>query len=330
MSMIRSKPGSKPSVESANSPRLSKAKSGTSFWARLWAQRQLMLMLLPGLIFYITFRYGPIYGLKISFLEFNAFQGYDNSPWVGFAHFERLFTTDSEVFWLLMKNTLLVGTMTTFIGFPFAILFALVLNEIRMPRVKKLHQTISYLPTFLSGVIIASIFIELFSFKTGLINNIIEFLGGDRISFMYEEWGFHLAYQVSNLWAGLGSGAVIYLSALSAVDQEMYEAAEIDGCSRLKRIWYITIPSIMPTIVTMFILNIGGVIRVGADKALLFRNDLTLMETRIFATYVHDIGLFGSSKSYASAIGLFESAIAATILIVVNNVSKKRTGNSLW
>ena len=330
MSMIRSKPGSKPSVESARGPKLSNSKGGTSFWARLWSQRQLLLMLLPGLIFYITFRYGPIYGLKISFQEFNAYQGYDNSPWVGFAHFERLFSTDSETFWLLMKNTLLVGTMTTFVGFPFSIFFALVLNEIRMPKVKKFHQTVSYLPTFLSGVIIASIFIDLFSNKTGLVNNIIEFFGGERISFLYEEWGFHLAYQVSGLWAGVGSGAVIYLSALSAVDQEMYEAAEIDGCSRLKRIWHITIPSIMPTIVTMFILNIGGVIRVGADKALLLRTDLTAMETKIFATYIYDVGLFGSSKSYAAAIGLFESAIAATILIVVNYVAKKRTGNSLW
>ena len=327
MSIIKSKAGAQPSADTKGKRLQKKPKS---FLGKVWAQRYLLLMLLPGLLFYIIFRYGPIYGLRISFINYSPFLGYDRSPWVGLAYFERFFTYDVDKFWNLMGNTLLVGCLQTLIGFPVTILFALVLNEVRVPGLKKGYQTISYLPTFLSSVIVASIFIELFSVKNGLVNKVITMLGNEPIVFMNTTWGYHLVYQLSALWASVGNGAIIYLSALSAVDQEMYEAAEIDGCSRLKRIWHITLPAIAPTIVTMLILNIGGVIRVSADRALLFRTDITKPDVQIFATYIHDIGIMGASKSYAAAIGLFESAIAAIILLVTNTIAKKRGGNSLW
>lgn len=332
MAKTKSMPGSESSVKVKSAERLQKRTSngGTSFWARLWAQRELILMLIPGVVFYLVFRYGPMYGLRLAFLDYSAFLGYEKSPWVGFENFERLFVTNIDEFWRLLGNTLKLSLLTFGTSFPLAIVFALILNEVRMPRVKKAYQTISYLPTFLSGVIIASIFIELFSVKDGLINKVIEMLGFDAIPFMQKSWGYYLVYVISGLWAGVGNSAIIYLSALAGVDQEMYEAAEIDGCSRLKRIWHITLPAIMPTIVTMFLINVGHLIRIGADKALLLRTDFTQNEVAMFSTYVYDMNFIWGDTSYAATVGMFESVVSAVLLLIFNYIAKKRTGSSIW
>lgn len=329
MSSMKSMQGSQPSAKPAHGPRLNRKPNGTSFWARLWAQRQLLLLLLPGLAFYAIFRYGPIYGLRVSFMNYSPFLGYDNSPWVGFGNFERLFVRNIDTFWLLLENTLTLSVLQFALTFPAGILFALILNEVRWPKLKKTYQTISYLPTFLSLVIVCAIFIDMFSYD-GLVSDIIAFFGGNRENFMYTKSGYLLVYMVSALWAGLGNGAIIYLSALSGVDQEMYEAAEIDGCSRMKRIWHITIPSIMPTIGTMFLLSIGGLVRVGADKTLLLRNDITITDTYIFATYIYDLGIQKPELSYTAAIGLFESVVSAVLLVLFNYISRKTSESSLW
>ena len=305
-------------------------KGGTSFWARLWAQRELWIMLFPGLLFYAIFRYAPMYGLRLAFMNYSPFLGYANSPWVGFANFERLFVRNLDMFWSMLGNTLTISLLSFGTSFPITIFFALVLNEIRMPRVKKAYQTISYLPTFLSGVIIASIFIELFSVKSGLVNKVIQMLGYEPVNFMLKPWGYYLVYIISGLWAGIGNGAIIYLSALAGVDQEMYEAAEIDGCSRLKRIWHITLPAIAPTVITMFLLSIGGLIKVGADKSLLLRTDAIINDVYIFATYVYDQGIKRGQVSYAAAVGMFESVVCAILLLVSNYIAKKRSGTSIW
>lgn len=305
-------------------------KGGTSFWSRLWAQRELMLMLLPGIVYYLVFCYAPMYGLRLAFIKYSPFLGYEGSPWVGFANFERLFIKNIDIFWDLLGNTLLISLLTFGTTFPITILFALILNEVRMPRIKKSYQTISYLPTFLSSVIICSIFIELFSVKNGLVNKIIAMLGYDPVNFMLKPWGYYLVYVISGLWAGIGNGAIIYLSALAGVDQEMYEAAEIDGCSRLKRIWHITLPAIAPTVTTMFLLNIGSLIRVGADKSLLLRTDAIISDVYIFSTYVYDLGIKGGQVSYTAAVGMFESVVSAILLLTFNYIAKKRTGSSLW
>lgn len=305
-------------------------KGGTSFWARLWAQRELWIMLFPGLLFYAIFRYAPMYGLRLAFMNYSPFLGYANSPWVGFANFERLFVRNLDMFWSMLGNTLTISLLSFGTSFPITIFFALVLNEIRMPRVKKAYQTISYLPTFLSGVIIASIFIELFSVKSGLVNKVIQMLGYEPVNFMLKPWGYYLVYIISGLWAGIGNGAIIYLSALAGVDQEMYEAAEIDGCSRLKRIWHITLPAIAPTVITMFLLSIGGLIKVGADKSLLLRTDAIINDVYIFATYVYDQGIKRGQVSYAAAVGMFESVVCAILLFVSNYIAKKRSGTSIW
>ena len=311
------------------------AKGGTSFWHRLWSQRQLMLMLLPGLVYYIVFHYLPMYGLKLAFINYNHIQQY-NSPWAGadgLDNFRRLFITRQDQFLGLLKNTLFLGVITFGTTFPLTIFFSLVLNEIRQTKMKKFYQTVSYLPTFLSSVIICSIFVELFSVKHGLVNKVLEFFGEEKINFMWYTWGYYLVYVLSGIWASLGNGAIIYLSALAGVDQEMYEAAQIDGCSRLKRIWHITLPSIMPTVVTMFLLNIGSLIKVGADKALLLQTPIVAEEADIFATFVYYNGIntVGLPQvSYTAAVGMFESVMCGILLITFNYIARKRNGTSIW
>lgn len=306
------------------------AKGGTSLWHRLWAQRELWLMLLPGVLYYIIFHYLPMYGLRLAFLKYSPVYGYDASPWVGLANFERLFVKNQELFLNMLGNTLLIGALSFGTTFPLTILFSLVLNEIRQAKLKKAYQTISYLPTFLSMVIICSIFIELFSVKYGLVNRVIQWMGYEAINFMLEPWGYYLVYMLSGVWAAIGNGAIIYLSALSGVDQEMYEAAQIDGCSRLKRIWHITLPSILPTVVTMFLLNIGSLIRVGADKSLLLRTDAIINDVYIFSTYVYDNGIAKGQISYTAAVGFFEAVVCGVLLLTFNYVARKRTGTSIW
>lgn len=307
--------------------RLPSRRAGKGFWAKLWSQRVLFLMLLPGLAFYLVFRYGPMYGLNIAFKDYSPFLGVEASPWIGLKQFERLFA--NKDFWQMFWNTLRVGVLSLAVCFPAPILFALILNEIRKPGVKKVYQTISYLPHFLSVVIICSIFIDLFSVG-GLINKIVVGLGGTAINFPMEPEWYDLIYQSSSVWATIGSGSIVYLAALSGVDQQLYEAAEIDGCSRLKMIWKITLPCILPTVVTMFLLQVGNVIRIAPDKTLLLYQPSNMNVADIIGTYVYRVGIKMRSYSYAAAVGLFESVLAAVILFITNRIAKWKTGTSLW
>ena len=307
--------------------RLKARKGGKGFWAKVWSQKVLLLMLLPGLIYYIVFRYGPMYGLTTAFQNYSPFLGMQDSPWVGLTHFERLFK--NRDFWQMFFNTLRVGALQLLLVFPAPIIFALILNEIRQARIKKVYQTISYLPHFLSVVIVCSIFINLFSFD-GLISQIVVALGGEAKNFLMESEYYDLIYQLSTIWASIGSSSIVYLAALSGVDQQLYEAAQLDGCSRLKMIWKITLPSILPTIVIMFLLQVGNIIRIAPDKTLLLYQPSTYDVADIIGTYVYRVGIQTRNYSYASAVGLFESVLAAIILFTTNIVAKKKTGTSLW
>lgn len=298
-----------------------------SIWTKIWSQKVLLLMLLPGLVYYIIFRYGPMYGLITAFQNYSPFLGMQDSPWVGLDHFERLF--NNKDFWQMFGNTLRLGLMQLLIVFPTPIIFALLLNEIRQARLKKIYQTVSYLPHFLSVVIVCSIFINLFSYD-GLISTIVVFFGGEAKNFLMESEFYDLIYHSSTIWASFGSSSIVYLAALSGVDQQLYEAAELDGCSRMKMIWKITLPSIMPTIVTMFLLQVGNVIRVAPDKTLLLYQPSTYDVADIISTYVYRVGIQTRNYSYASAVGLFESVLAAVVLFVTNWIAKKKTGTSLW
>ena len=308
-------------------PRVQKPKKGRNIWSKIWSQRVLFLMLLPGLIYYIVFRYGPMYGLTTAFQNYSPFLGTADSPWVGLQHFERLFK--NKDFWQMFFNTLRIGVLQLVVVFPTPIIFALLLNEVRQARIKKIYQTISYLPHFLSVVIVCSIFINLFSYD-GLVSAIVVAFGGTAKNFLMESEYYDLIYQLSTIWATFGSSSIVYLAALSGVDQQLYEAAEIDGCSRFKMIFKITLPSILPTIVIMFLLQVGNVIRVAPDKTLLLYQPSTYNVADIIGSYVYRVGIERRNYSYAAAVGLFESVLAAIILFTTNKIAKKKTGTSLW
>ncbi|GHU75778.1 sugar ABC transporter permease [Clostridia bacterium] len=289
---------------------------------------QLLVLLLPGLVFYAVFRYGPMYGILIAFKKYSPFLGIMRSPWVGAQHFVKFFR--SSDFFLLLRNTFLLGVYSLLFSFPATLLFALLLNEVMHPGFKKAVQTIAYLPTFLSVVIVCSMTIELLSPQNGLINKIIMGVGRKSIYFLIKPEWYRTFYIASGIWASLGSGAIIFLAALSGIDPALYEAATLDGCRRLGMVRHITLPSILPTIVTMFILQSANVMRIGADKTLLLYNPMTYAVSDIIASFVYRKGIVEKNFSYGAAVGLFESVVACAILLSTNALSRWTTGESLW
>ncbi len=290
--------------------------------------KQLLIIFLPCLLFYAIFRYGPMFGLVMSFQDYGIFLGYFKSPWVGFKHFINFFTGND--FLLLFKNTFLLGLYSLLWTFPFPIIFAIFLNEVRNAKFKKSIQTISFLPSFLSVVIVSSMVIDFLSPSKGLINSIIGALGFEPKYFIIDPKWFRTIYIASDIWTSMGYGAIIYLAAIAGVDQALYEAARVDGCGRLKAIWYITLPSILPTITTMFIIRSGSMFSVGYEKVLLLYTPTTYKVADVFSTYVYRKGLLEANYSYAAAVGLFESVVALVMLLLSNKLSKKLTENSLW
>lgn len=289
---------------------------------------QLLLILLPGLIFYIIFRYGPMYGMIISFKDYSVYKGIINSPWVGLKHFKRFFGNPD--FFRLFRNTFMLGMTTLIFSFPFPIIFAVLLNEIRNIKFKKVVQTASYVPSFLSIVIISSMIIDFLSPGHGIINQIIAALGFEKIYFMIRPEWFRTVYVASEVWSGMGFNAILFIAAIAGIDPQLYEAAELDGCGRIKKMWYITVPSILPTIATLFILKSGSVFRIGFEKVLLLYNPATYEVADVFATYVYRQGLVDMNYSYAAAVGLFESVVALAMLLIANTLSKKLSEQSIW
>jgi putative aldouronate transport system permease protein len=285
-------------------------------------------MFIPCLVFYVVFRYGPMYGIIIAFKKYNVYQGIIKSPWVGFKYFEQFFR--SKDFFLLMRNTVLLGLYHFLWTFPCPIIFAILLNEIKAEKFKKTVQTVSYLPSFLSIVIIVSMVIDMLSPGQGIINRMLVFFGLEKQYFMIKPKWFRTIYIASDIWAGTGFGSIIYLSALSSIDQNLYEAGKVDGCNRFNAIMHITLPSLFPTIATMFIIRAGNIFRIGYEKVLLMYNPMTYEVADIFSTYVYRKGLLESNYSYATAVGLFESVIALIMLVSANALSKKLSESSLW
>jgi len=301
-----------------------------SFAERVAANWQLILLALPGFIFYIIFRYGPMYGLIIAFKDYGIFTGIMQSPWAEPAtkHFISFF--NSGDFWLLFKNTALIGCYSLLWSFPVPILFALLLNEVKHKTYKKFVQTATYLPSFLSIVVVCSMLTDMLSPSSGIFNSIIKALGGEPIYFLVKPEWFRTIYVASDVWGGFGYNAIIYLAALSGVDPQLYEAATIDGCGRIKSMWHVTLPGILPTIATMFILNSGRILNVGADKLLLLYNPATYSVADTFSTYVYRKGIQETNYSYSTAVGLFNSLVALMFVIASNTFSKKFAETSLW
>ncbi|WP_245985274.1 ABC transporter permease [Oceanobacillus bengalensis] len=287
---------------------------------------QLYLLLAPGIIYFLVFKYYPMYGVQIAFKDFRAIDGIFGSAWVGFDHFIRFF--DSYYFWDLIKNTLGINLYGLAL-FPISIIVALALNELRDSKFKKTAQTITYAPHFISIVVFSGMIIAFLDPATGIINNFIQLLGFEPINFMTEPGWFKSIFVWSNEWQNLGWGAIIYLAALAGVDPQLHEAAKIDGATRLQRIWYINIPSILPTIIILLILNMGNMMSIGFEKILLLQNELNLESSQVIQTYVYESGLLHGQYSYSTAVGLFNSVINFLILIFFNRLAR-RTGTSLW
>jgi putative aldouronate transport system permease protein len=308
--------------------RRSKAKWLLAHMRKRW---QLYLLVLPTLVWYIIFCYGPMYGVIIAFKDYSARKGIWFSPLTsdyGFGHFIRFF--NSYYFWVLIRNTVVISLYNLAIGFPLPILLALCLNEIKNGFFKNLVQTTTYAPYFISTVVMCGMLITFLSPTSGIVNKFIERCGGEAIPFMSKAGYFPTIYVLSNVWQGTGWGSIIYLASLSGVDEQLHEAATIDGATRLQRLWHINIPYIVPTMVILLILNSGSILSVGYEKVYLLQNELNTDTSEVISTYVYKTGLVNAQYSFSTAVGLFNSVINLIILVAVNTISGRVSENSLW
>lgn len=291
---------------------------------------ELYVLISPVLAYFIIFEYIPMYGVQIAFKNFVATKGIWGSSWVGMRHFERFF--DSYFFWRLITNTLGVSLYQLVVGFPVPIILALMINEVKQSRIlfKKIVQTVTYAPHFLSTVVLVGIVVMFLAPETGMINKIIVLFGGQPISFMTEPAWFKTIYVGSGVWQQMGWSSIIYLAALAGIDPQLHEAAKVDGATRLQRIWHVNIPGIMPTIIILLILNMGSIMGVGFEKVYLMQNDLNIESSEVISTYVYKSGIIQAQYSFSAAIGLFNSIINFTLLILVNFVVKRMNQTSLW
>ena len=290
-------------------------------------QPMIYLMALPVIAFYIIFHYIPMYGVTMAFQDYSIHLGIMDSEWVGFEHFVSFF--ESYYFGTLLTNTLLISLYDLIFGFPAPLILALLINELSGTKFKKVVQTISYVPHFISVVIICGI-INLFTSSTGLFNDIVAFLGGERSDMLSRPELFRTIYTVSGIWQGVGFGSIIYLAALSGVDPELYDAARIDGAGRFRQTLSITIPSILPTVTILLILRVGSLLSVGYEKIILLYNPITYSTADVISSFVYRKGVLDASYSYSTAIGLFNSVINFLLLVVANYVSRKISETSLW
>lgn len=292
-----------------------------------YQQRHLWLIALPGIIWYILFAYGPMYGVVIAFQNYSPARGLLGGPWVGFKWFAQFF--DSRFFPVLLRNTLLLSLYGIIFSFPAPILLAIFLNEVKVGWFKRLAQSISYLPHFISSVIIVGMIVD-FMAPQGVINNIIAGLGGERTQFMVlPEW-FRTIYIGSGLWQSVGWNSIIYLAAISGIDAELYEAARVDGAGRIRQIFSITLPSILPTITILLIMTTGNLLSVGYEKIILMYNTATYETADVINTYVFRRGIGGGEFSFGAAVGLFQSIVNLVVIVLANALSRKVSETSLW
>ena len=291
--------------------------------------RELYFLLALPLMWYLVFHYFPMYGIQIAFRDFYPSKGFWGSPWVGLMHFERFFS--SYYFKRVLTNTLSINFYALLVGFPIPIIFALMLNEMKHARYKKILQNITYLPNFLSAVVVVSILQLLLNPSNGVVNMILLSLGArEPINFFASSRIFQHLYVWSGVWERMGWDAIIYIAALSGVDPALYEAATIDGTNRLQRIRYIAIPAIVPTIVTLLLLRTGAIMNIGYEKILLMQNSLNMETSDVISTFVYRSGILDTDYSFSAAVGLFNSLCNFTLLVVTNLTAKRTLGASLW
>lgn len=289
--------------------------------------KYLYIMIAPVLIYYIVFHYVPMYGAIIAFKNFRVAEGILGSPWVGFDHFINFF--NSYYFWTLLKNTLLINIYMLIFSFPAPIIFALLINEIRLSFFKRTVQTITYLPHFISMIVICGMIVQFLS-RDGLLTDVLVFFGMERTVLLQFPQYFRTIYVASDIWQGVGWGSIIYLAAMSGINPELYEASRMDGASRWKQTLHITLPGIAPIIIILLILKIGNMLDLGFEKIILLYNPLTYSTADVISSFVYRRGIQANDFSYATAVGLFQAAINFILLIVANRIAAKTSENSLW
>ena len=313
--------GNKPQLTAQQKKREKRKKS-------ILASRQLYVCILPAFLAFFIFSYIPMYGVMIAFKDYIPTLGVWGSTWVWFKHFQRFF--DSYYFWDLLKNTIGISVYSLVVGFPLPIILALALNEIKDGPLKKFSQTVTYAPNFISTVVMVGMILAFLNPSTGIINHVVQFFGMEPIAFMENPRWFKTVYVLSGVWQGTGWGSVIYLAALAGVDTQLHEAAVVDGATRLQRIWHINLPTIRPTMVILLIMNVGSVMNLGYEKILLMQNPLNMESSNVITTFVYQQGLLEAQYSYAAAVGLFNSAINAILMISVNKIASKLGESSLF
>ncbi|WP_414160670.1 ABC transporter permease [Schleiferilactobacillus harbinensis] len=318
------------SVQVAASPPQKKKKRRARLFdpKRLKKNWELYVLIIPTFLSFLVFSYIPMYGVLIAFKDYVPVLGIWDSPWVGFKYFQQFFS--SYYFWDLIRNTIGIQVYGLVVGFPLPIILALALNEMKDGFWKKFSQTVTYAPNFISVVVMGGMIIAFLDPSTGIINHVIQALGIKPIAFMSDPKWFKTVYVLSGVWQGTGWGSVIYLAALAGVDPALHEAAIVDGASRIQRIWHINLPAIVPTMVILLIMNVGSLFSMGYEKILLLQNPLNLSSSNVIATFVYKQGLLDGQYSYAAAVGLFNSAINAILLIIVNKIAQKVSDTSLW
>lgn len=288
----------------------------------------LVIMFFPAIVYFVVFKYVPMYGVTMAFKDYNMSKGILDSPWVGLKHFEKMMR--SELFTRGMANTLIISFQKIIFGFPAPIILALLLNEIKNLRFKKLVQTISYMPHFLSWVVLSGIFAQLLSPSTGAVNYVLQLLGIEPIYFLASNDWFRTVLVATDIWAGVGWSTIIYMAAISGISPEYYEAAECDGATRFQKMIWITLPLLAPTIATLFILRVGGILDAGFDQIFNLYNSAVYETGDIIDTYVYRIGLGKMQYSLSTAVGLFKNVIGFMLVIITNFVSKKLSGSGVW
>ncbi len=314
-------PAARRTAKSKATLRLAAGKSLRKHW-------QLYVLVMPPVLYFIMFKYIPMANAVLAFKDYNVMKGIWGSPWVGMKYFNMFF--ENPVFFSLLKNTLLISLYSLAVGFPVPIILALALNEVKNKTFKRTVQLVTYAPYFISTVVMVSIIMLFLTPNQGIVNMLLERVGIDSINFLGNPNLFRSVYVWSDVWQGSGYAAVIYLAALAGVDPSLYEAAKVDGASRLQKIWYVDLPGILPTTVIILILSLGNIMGVGFEKIYLLQNPLNTATSEIIATYVYKIGLLNANYSFATAVGLFNSVVNLILLALVNAVARRTSRTSLW
>jgi len=306
-------------------------KNKNSLWVRIRQHKLYYMLIAPGILFYIIWHYIPMFGIIIAFKDISPYEsvmGIINSPWVGLKHFEKFF--DSYYFWDVLWNTLRISFLKLIWGFPAPIMLAILLNELKNERFKRVIQTISYLPHFISMVVLTGLISSVLSTNGGLVNEIVKFFGREPIFFLGDVKYFVGVLVASHVWQNVGWGTIIYLAAITGIDAELYEAAKIDGANRFQQMQSITIPSIIGVAVVLLILNVGHILSAGFEQILLLYSPSVYKVADIIDTYIYREGLISMQYSFASAVGLFKSIVGALLVLGVNYLSKKIGEEGIW